>query len=79
VYLRTLSVRVRVAPCRRASGRARLVPARARRAAPLEPHLDGLVDESERLWPLLMFQLWHLLYVDASTEQPSLDLQSVLS
>jgi asparagine synthase (glutamine-hydrolysing) len=30
----------------------------------LEPHLAGRADESERLWPLLMFQLWHLLYVD---------------
>jgi asparagine synthase (glutamine-hydrolysing) len=30
----------------------------------LEPHLNGARDESERLWPLLMFQLWHLLYVE---------------
>lgn len=30
----------------------------------LQPHLDGESDESERLWPLLMFQLWHLLYVE---------------
>jgi asparagine synthase (glutamine-hydrolysing) len=30
----------------------------------LRPHLDGRVDESERLWPLLMFQLWHHLYVE---------------
>jgi asparagine synthase (glutamine-hydrolysing) len=30
----------------------------------LEPHLDGRVDESERLWPLVMFQLWHLFYVE---------------
>ena len=29
-------------------------------------------DESERLWPLLMFQLWHLLYVEeALTGTPS--------
>ncbi len=38
----------------------------------LEPHLDGRADESERLWPLLMFQLWYLLYVEeALTEAPS--------
>jgi asparagine synthase (glutamine-hydrolysing) len=38
----------------------------------LRPHLDGRSDESERLWPLLMFQLWHLLYVDeALSEAPS--------
>jgi asparagine synthase (glutamine-hydrolysing) len=34
----------------------------------LEPHLDGQADESERLWPLLMFQLWHLLYVEEALE-----------
>ncbi len=38
----------------------------------LAPHVDGRADESERLWPLLMFQLWHLLYVDeALTDAPS--------
>ena len=38
----------------------------------LEPHLEGRADESERLWPLLMFQLWYLLYVEeALTEAPS--------
>lgn len=30
----------------------------------LRPHLEGRADEAERLWPLLMFQLWHLLYVE---------------
>ena len=30
----------------------------------LQPHLDGRTDDAERLWPLLMFQLWHLLYVE---------------
>ena len=38
----------------------------------LEPHIAGRRDESERLWPLLMFQLWHLLYVEeALTEAPA--------
>jgi asparagine synthase (glutamine-hydrolysing) len=38
----------------------------------LRPHLDGERDESERLWPVLMFQLWHLLYVEQGlTEAPS--------
>ena len=38
----------------------------------LEPHLEGRADESERLWPLLMFQLWHLLYIEEGlTEAPS--------
>jgi asparagine synthase (glutamine-hydrolysing) len=30
----------------------------------LHPHLAGERDDSERLWPVLMFQLWHLLYVE---------------
>ncbi|MGH3130794.1 MAG: asparagine synthase (glutamine-hydrolyzing) [Gaiellaceae bacterium] len=34
----------------------------------LRPHVDGRRDESERLWPLLMFQLWHLLYVEEALE-----------
>lgn len=38
----------------------------------LRPHVEGRVDESERLWPLLMFQLWHLLYVEEGlTTAPS--------
>jgi asparagine synthase (glutamine-hydrolysing) len=38
----------------------------------LRPHVEGSADESERLWPLLMFQLWHLLYVEeALTGTPS--------
>jgi asparagine synthase (glutamine-hydrolysing) len=38
----------------------------------LRPHLDGERDESERIWPVLMFQLWHLLYVEQGlTEAPS--------
>ena len=38
----------------------------------LRPHVEGRADESERLWPLLMFQLWHLLYVEeALTGTPS--------
>jgi asparagine synthase (glutamine-hydrolysing) len=44
----------------------------------LQPHVDGRVDESERLWPLLMFQLWHLLYVEEGlTEAPSFSLREV--
>jgi hypothetical protein len=46
----------------------------------LQPHLDGRVDENERLWPLLMFQLSHLLYVqERATEAPSVAIRSVIS
>jgi asparagine synthase (glutamine-hydrolysing) len=36
----------------------------------LQPHLDLRADESERLWPLLMFQLWHLLYIEEALTDP---------
>jgi len=36
----------------------------------LRPHLDGERDESERIWPLLMFQLWQLLYVEEALTEP---------
>jgi asparagine synthase (glutamine-hydrolysing) len=36
----------------------------------LRPHLDGERDESERIWPVLMFQLWHLLYVEEGLTEP---------
>jgi asparagine synthase (glutamine-hydrolysing) len=46
----------------------------------LEPHLAGRVDESERLWPLLMFQLWHLLYVEEElTDAPSFGWEELVS
>jgi asparagine synthase (glutamine-hydrolysing) len=38
----------------------------------LRPHVEGRSDESDRLWPLLMFQLWHLLYIEeALTDAPT--------
>ena len=44
----------------------------------LEPHLAGRSDESERLWPLLMFQLWHLLYVEEGlTEAPTFSWREI--
>jgi asparagine synthase (glutamine-hydrolysing) len=36
------------------------------------PEYDYLSLDAERLWPVLMFQLWHLLYVEeALTEAPT--------
>lgn len=46
----------------------------------LEPHLAGRRDESERLWPLLMFELWHLLYVDeALSDAPESSLAELVA
>jgi asparagine synthase (glutamine-hydrolysing) len=36
----------------------------------LRPHLEGRRDESDRLWPLVTFQLWHLLYVEEALAGP---------
>jgi asparagine synthase (glutamine-hydrolysing) len=35
----------------------------------LRPHVEGVADHSERLWPLLMFQLWHELYVEQALDE----------
>lgn len=44
----------------------------------LAPHVAGRIDASEQLWPLLMFQLWHLLYVEEGlTAQPSAELRDI--
>jgi len=44
----------------------------------LEPHLAGRSDETERLWPLLMFQLWHLLVVQGrADDSSSIDLRDL--
>jgi asparagine synthase (glutamine-hydrolysing) len=46
----------------------------------LEPHVEGRADTAERLWPLLMFQLWHLLYVEEGlTEAPAARLDDLLA
>jgi asparagine synthase (glutamine-hydrolysing) len=46
----------------------------------LEPHLEGRIDNSERLWPLLMFQFWHVLFIEESlTEAPILHALDVVA
>jgi asparagine synthase (glutamine-hydrolysing) len=46
----------------------------------LQPHLDGRSDEAERLWPLLMFQLWHLLYIEQGlSEAPTATVADLLA
>jgi asparagine synthase (glutamine-hydrolysing) len=33
-------------------------------AAFVRPHLDGSADHTSRVWAAIMFQLWHLLYIE---------------
>jgi asparagine synthase (glutamine-hydrolysing) len=41
----------------------------------VEPHLSGATDHGDKVWNLLLFQVWHLLYVEeALTEAPSFGL-----
>ena len=38
----------------------------------IEPHLNGSVNSGERVWNLLMFQLWYVIYVEQGcVEKPS--------
>jgi asparagine synthase (glutamine-hydrolysing) len=34
----------------------------------VEPHLDGRTERGERIWPVLMFQLWHEVFITAAAE-----------
>ena len=41
----------------------------------VQPHLEGHAEKTYRIWPVLMFQLWHLLYVEQGLrERPSVSL-----
>jgi asparagine synthase (glutamine-hydrolysing) len=38
----------------------------------VQPHLDGKVDYTGQVWTLLMFQLWHVVFIEQeSVEQPT--------
>ena len=51
-------------------GQRLLDPERLRAQGILRPDHDYLSLDAERLWPLLMFQLWHLLYVEEALPAP---------
>ncbi|MGK7873246.1 MAG: asparagine synthase (glutamine-hydrolyzing) [Xenococcaceae cyanobacterium] len=34
------------------------------------PHLDGLADFTAQVWTLLMFQLWHIVFIEQSAVEP---------
>jgi asparagine synthase (glutamine-hydrolysing) len=42
------------------------------------PHLDGRADRHAQIWTLLMFQLWHALYVERTSLEPPAALWSDL-
>jgi asparagine synthase (glutamine-hydrolysing) len=42
------------------------------------PHLDGKVDRGEHIWAVLMFQLWHTVYIqENATAKPSFRWQDL--
>jgi asparagine synthase (glutamine-hydrolysing) len=47
-----------------------LAPERLREQGLFRPDYPYASLDAERLWPLLMFQLWHLLYVEEALEAP---------
>jgi asparagine synthase (glutamine-hydrolysing) len=47
-----------------------LSPDHLREQGIFSPNADFLRLDAERLWPVLMFQLWHLLYVDEGLTEP---------
>jgi asparagine synthase (glutamine-hydrolysing) len=36
----------------------------------VRPHLDGAADHTNRVWAVLMFQLWHLTFIEADGAAP---------
>ena len=55
-----------------------LAPERLQAQGIFDPSFDFRSLDAERLWPLLMFQLWHLLYVEeALTEAPAFGWRDV--
>ena len=55
-----------------------LSPERLQAQGIFNPSFDFASLEAERLWPLLMFQLWHLLYVDeALTDAPTFSWRDI--
>jgi asparagine synthase (glutamine-hydrolysing) len=47
-----------------------LAPERLREQGLFRPDYPYASLDAERLWPLVMFQLWHLLYVEEALEGP---------
>jgi asparagine synthase (glutamine-hydrolysing) len=46
----------------------------------VQPHLEGRAEKTYRIWPVLMFQLWHLLYVEQGLrERPSVSLDDLVA
>jgi asparagine synthase (glutamine-hydrolysing) len=42
------------------------------------PHLDGKADFTSQVWAALMFQMWHLIYIEQKeTVAPSYDWQAM--
>jgi asparagine synthase (glutamine-hydrolysing) len=42
------------------------------------PHLDGRADFTSQVWPALMFQIWHLMFIEnRQTEAPAYDWRAI--
>jgi asparagine synthase (glutamine-hydrolysing) len=36
----------------------------------VRPHLDGAADHTNKIWAMLMFQLWHRTFIEADGSAP---------
>jgi asparagine synthase (glutamine-hydrolysing) len=45
----------------------------------VRPHLDGRADFTNVVWAALMFQLWHLIFIEGRGERPTYRIQDLAS
>jgi asparagine synthase (glutamine-hydrolysing) len=45
----------------------------------VRPHLDGRADFTNVVWAALMFQLWHLVFIEGRGERPTFRIQDLAS
>jgi asparagine synthase (glutamine-hydrolysing) len=45
----------------------------------VQPHLSGAKDYTNIVWAALMFQLWHLIFIEGTGEHPSFDIRDIVA
>jgi hypothetical protein len=43
----------------------------------VRPHIDGHADFTNVVWAALMFQLWHLVFIEGRGERPTCRIQDL--
>jgi len=42
------------------------------------PHIEGKMDNTSKIWAVIMFQLWHLVYIDGVAKKPDFTLHDLM-